>query len=371
MTGGTLDALHVMASGARAGGADHVLRLLVELRAAGLTCAAAVSHDGPLAEQLGDEGFPVHRVELMRSRFDPTAPWQLGRLLRHTTPRVVHYHGTRAAFFGAWSRRLGGAHVPTVYSAHGLSFRRVKDGLRQRLFVAVERLACAAADAVICVSQADLVDLRARGLVRAAAYHVPNGVDLQRFTTRPQSDARARLGLPAAGRVVGTVARLAREKGVGITLAAMSQVQDVTLVVVGDGPERSHLEREAQRRGLHARFLGERADIAELLPAFDVFVLSSLWEGEPVAVLEAMACGIPVVASATTGARELLRDGETGRVVPIGDAEALAAAVTQLLSTPDERRQLAAAARTSIARRSHASTARGVLEVYRALLADC
>lgn len=360
-----IDVLHVMASGARAGGADHVRRLLADLRAAGLACALAVSDDGPLAVDAAGDGFEVFVLPMMRSRLDVLAPWRLSRLIARVAPRLVHWHGTRAAFFGAVSQSVGAPRIPSVYTAHGLSYRRVASMLHRQLFLRAERLACARASAVICVAAADATDLRERGFVAPERIrHVPNGIDLEVFAPRSQEAARQRLGVSVTARVVGTVARLVPEKAIEVSVAAMREVPDASLIVIGDGPERERLETQAQRLGLRVRFLGERADVAQVLPAFDVFVLSSLWEGEPVAVLEAMACGLPVVASATSGAKELVREGQTGHVVPIGDAAALGKAVARLLASAEVRQRMGAAGRTAVAERSYASTARGVMAVY-------
>ena len=161
---------------------------------------------------------------------------------------------------------------------------------------------------------------------------------------------------------MGTVCRLVPLKHVDDLLRAAAVVRrdrpGLRLVVVGDGPQRAVLEAEAERLGLRgaARFLGERADIPELLAAMDVFVHPSESEGHPNAVLEAMASGLPVIAAAIPGVDELVRDGETGVLVPPGDPAELARAIGALLDRPDLAGELGLAGQALIARQFDVTT---------------
>jgi glycosyltransferase involved in cell wall biosynthesis len=163
---------------------------------------------------------------------------------------------------------------------------------------------------------------------------IPNGVDVDRFAPGDPAVARRRFGLDPATRWIGSAGRLEPVKGHDVLLAAFAKLsdQEVRLAIAGDGSQRAALETQAAALGIgsRVRFLGHCADMASLLPAFDLFCLPSRAEGLPLSVLEAQATGLPVVASDVGGVREALCPA-TSRLVPAGDADALAAAIADVL----------------------------------------
>ena len=167
----------------------------------------------------------------------------------------------------------------------------------------------------------------------------------------PRDVVRAELGLNGA--TVGFAGRLMAAKALDVGLEALARVPDVALVVVGDGPDRARLEGRTRELGLDSRvrFLGARSrdDVIRMLYAVDAAVLPSRWENFPHLVVEALAVGTPVIASAVGGVPELVRDGENGLLVPAGDVEALASAIRRLLEDEALRARLAAAAAPSVA----------------------
>ncbi|HVY56129.1 MAG TPA: glycosyltransferase family 4 protein [Thermodesulfobacteriota bacterium] len=168
--------------------------------------------------------------------------------------------------------------------------------------------------------------------------------------------------------VVLTVARLDKQKGHTYLLRAAADVPGALFVFAGDGPERAGLEKEAQELRLSDRviFLGQRNDVRELLLGCDLFVLPSLFEGLPLSVMEAMAAGKPVIASNIGGVNELIRDGETGCLVPPGDTDALSRSINALISDPALSRKMAIAGRTLVEKEfSSASMVSGVTEIYK------
>jgi glycosyltransferase involved in cell wall biosynthesis len=182
---------------------------------------------------------------------------------------------------------------------------------------------------------------------------IPNGISLS--SSRPP---RARIpGLPNGTRVIGTIGRLDWKKAHSDLLDAMRVVRasqgDAELVVIGDGPLRQQLEQRAAHLGIaeHVHFLGERRDARSLLSAFDVFVLSSVIEGMPNVLLEALAAERPVVATSVGGAPEIITHEETGLLVSASDPDALAGAILRLLAQPAEGARLARAGRVVAARR--------------------
>ena len=380
--------LHVMASAARGGGATHLVDMLPALRRAGWVCEAAVGRDGPLGADLAALDVPVHHVDLLGPRLAPLRALRLARLTARLAPDIVHLHGTRAAFLhalgaalrrGARPRPRGGPRV--VYTAHGLAYRKEAGSFERQVSLWAERVACGGTEAVISVSRVDLADLKRRGfLERRRGFHVANAVRAPVAADGDRMAARRRLGLPADGLVVGTVSRLVPQKAVGDLVDAAARIAPgfggssgpLTVVVVGDGPLRASLDRRARAGvgGARVMLLGARADVAQLLPGFDVFALSSQWEGEPIALLEAMAAGLPCVATATEGAREILGDGGSGGcLVPVGDVGRLADALAELLRDAGARAALGAAARAQVRRRTPDAQAARVAAVYRQLAA--
>ena len=362
--------LHVMASAARGGGAEHLIGLLPELGRVGVTCSVVTGYDGPLAEQLRSEGIEVQQLDLMARRLDPIALYRLRGLVQEIAPDIIHYHGTRAAFSGALVRFLGrGGLAPSVYTAHGLAYRQNRGRWEELVFCAAEGIACRGAHEVLSVSREDLRDLQKRWLVPdGSGVHVPNAVDCARFESAPgRAEARRRLGLPDGTFVVGTVSRLVRQKGVDVLIDAVAQVPDARLVIVGDGELREVLEARAAPLMDRVVFLGARGDVPELLPAFDAFVLSSRWEGEPISLLEAMAVGLPCVATGTAGALEIIDSGVTGLVCDIDSVMGLATCLRELRADPKLRQRIGLAGQEAVSMRSYACSAQRIFEVYRGI----
>lgn len=322
--------VQVMASGARGGGAEHLLGLLPALQARGHQVSAWCGREGPLLGELRELGIDCLPIEMMHSRLDPRVLWSLHRRLRGCRPNVVHWHGTRAGFYGAWVRSKC-----SIYTAHGLAYRKERTTARRAVFAAAEAIACRS-DHVISVSKTDRDELVERGYIASErAHYVPNALRLERFEPMPgRSEARALLGVPVERFVVGTTSRLVSQKGLDVALRAMASLPGATFVVAGDGPLRNTLEQLGRSLEVDVQWLGGRSDIATVLSALDAFVLSSEWEGEPISLLEAMYCGLPCVATDTAGARELLEDG-AGVLVPIGDSASLARALARLRAGSD------------------------------------
>jgi glycosyltransferase involved in cell wall biosynthesis len=183
---------------------------------------------------------------------------------------------------------------------------------------------------------------------------------------------RSELARDVDGPVVLTVARLDGQKGIAHLLEAVATLPNASFAIAGDGPNRAALEQRAATLGVsdRVRFLGHRHDVPALLAAADLFVLPSLYEGLPLSVLEAMAAGVPVVATAIGGTDEVVRDGETGTLVPPANSEALAAAIGRALADRDRASRLALAARSLVAREySVTSMVGSVSRLYDELLA--
>jgi glycosyltransferase involved in cell wall biosynthesis len=201
---------------------------------------------------------------------------------------------------------------------------------------------------------------------------IHNAVDVARFSAAPDPELRHALTGGERTPLVLTVARLHEQKGIDVLIEAVPKIPDACFAIAGDGPERRRLENLAIDLGVEerVRFLGSRSDIPALLRASDLFVLPSRYEGFPLALLEAMAAEVPVVATRIAGVDELVAAGKNGDLVGAGDSAALGAAIANLLGDSDRRRELATRGHELVLERHGAdATAARVTRVYEQLLA--
>ena len=205
---------------------------------------------------------------------------------------------------------------------------------------------------------------------------IPYGVDAEKFhCAMSREEARENLGLPGDRFLVGTVGRLEEQKGQKYLIDAAGRLRregrEMTLLIVGSGREEDRLRKQAMREGIGdaVLFLGTRRDLPELFRAMDVFAFPSLWEGFPIALLSAMAAGLPVIVTPVGGVPEVVKDGINGLIVPAGDSSALAAAIWRVHEDPVGASVLGGAAGATIRDRySHRTTARRIMEIYEQVL---
>jgi len=273
----------------------------------------------------------------------------------HENRTEIVYSGLHSANLLAWVAALGGRTVPLCW---GMRAARQDLGWRQRIPLELCRLASPSVRLLIANSAAGLATCQAHGYRPRRAEIVPNGIDVERFRPDPvgRGQVRAEWGVPDMASVIGLVARLTPVKDHPTFLAAAARLRahlpETYFVLVGGGPAsyRQTLSAEAARLGLTERLVwaGERADMARVYSAFDLLSLSSASEGFPNVLAEAMACGVPAVATDVGEARSIL--GGLEDIVPPGDPEALAAALGRHLSlTPAQRREIGEAGRSRIA----------------------
>jgi len=289
---------------------------------------------------------------------DARAIRALTGLMRSMRPDIVHTHTTTAGGLGRIAARR--AKVPVVvHTFHGHVLSGYLSGPQTKALTAAERFLAHRTDALISVSTRVRDELLALGIGRPEQWRVvPLGLELGDLLGGPAepAPARAALGLPADGPLVGIVGRLAAIKDHDTFLAMAARLAasrpDVAFVVAGDGALRGSLETKARELlGDRVRFLGWVTDLPVLYGALDVVVLTSRNEGTPVALIEAGAAARPVVATDVGGVAEVVRDRETGFVVPPGDAEALAGRVGQVLDEPNTARALGLAGRAWVRER--------------------
>jgi len=347
-----------------------VTRLIVggAQEAAVLTCARAdrrrfestlvfgpqTGSEGTLRPRADALGVPTIVVpDLVREIapiHDGRAARALRSLFRARQPDVVHTHSSKAGLLGRWAARR--ERVPViVHTVHGWSFHDHMQPWLRAAYIRLERRAAQWCDHIVTVSDIDREKGLANRIGRPEQYATIREVnDLAPYEERAgeRDEARRLLGLPAGSAVVGTVGRLSEQKDPGTWVRAAAAVArrrpEAHFVMVGDGSLRAAAERDVAGLGLADRLVltGLRDDVPALLPAFDVFLLTSRWEGLPLVIPQAMAAGVPVVASTVDGNREVVRDRENGLLVPPRAEDAAAAAVLEVLGDDHLRRRLIA-----------------------------
>lgn len=288
-------------------------------------------------------------VPTLQRTLNPYKHWQtiraLMRIMQELRPDVVHTHLTTAGFWGRWVARATGVPV-VVHTLHEHPFNGYYKRSYTTLFTLLERLTARITDSIITLSERlrrELVE--ERSITRKSAITVlPLGFDLTRFAQMPRHSGvfRTAQAIPAEVPLVGIVGRLTAVKNHALFLQAAQQVvrvrPEVCFVVVGDGTLRGTLEQTAHDLDLDAavRFVGWQTDMPTLYSDVDVLVISSLNEGTPVPIIEALAAGCAVVATDVGGVIDLLDNGTLGALVPSGDANALAQAILNTISNPPD-----------------------------------
>jgi len=335
------------------GGAQKALaRLLAHLDRTRFTphVACLYNSDKAVAQEIRALGVPVTDLG-MTAKWRWDAFWRLYRLLRRERPTILHSWMFHANVPGRVIGRLAG--VPIIITSR----RNVEIGgeMRERLL----RWTAGLDDKVIAVCElARRAQIERTHAAPQNVVTVHNGLDVAEFgTLNPEARATTReaFGIPPTAPLVGSVGRLHPQKDFATLLKAMvcvrDRLPDAHLLLVGDGDLKPELVSQARSLELAqtVTFAGHRTDIPEILSAVDLLVLPSLWEGLPNALLEAMAAGLPVVATAVGGTPEVVVDGVTGFLVPPRDPQALADAILRLLRNPELRQRMGEAGRARVA----------------------
>ncbi len=309
---------------------------------------------GTLAHRADGYGKIVFAEKLVREISplkDLAAFFELRRILKREAPQVVHTHSSKAGILGRLAAYSAG--VPAVvHTFHGFGFHPRQGFLKRTFFILLEKFCALFSDALVFVSRSNMETARAAGIGDPAKYRlIRSGVKLAGYPAKTdRALKRAALGLDDSATVVLSIGNTKPQKNPGHFIEAAARLSGTRpgarFVFVGGGKELENLRAEARARGLEKTclFPGWREDCAELLAASDIFALTSLWEGLPRALVEALRTGLPAVCYATDGVTDILDDGVNGFPVPQGELGQLCSALARLLDDPQLRARLAAGA---------------------------
>lgn len=381
----SLRVLHVITRLTLGGSSESTIASVETLVRAGYDVALAVGLAESDAETVADarrRGCHVIDVPALGREASPVrdlaALGRLARLMRAWRPAIVHTHTSKAGFIGRLAARI--ARVPAViHQPHGHVFYAYWGPARTALYLQLERVAARWTDRIVTLTDRGAAEHRARGVGRASQFvTIPSGVPTERLRAHAPARAEARraLGIAPDAFAIVAVGRLVPVKGFDVLVEALpgvfAAVPDACVTFVGDGPDRGMLERRIAALGVasRVRFAGAQPDVSRFLAAADVLAAPSRNEGMGRALVEAMALGVPIVASAVGGIPDVVGDGQHGRLVPSDDPRALAAALIELGRDRTLTAKLGAAAADGASRFSTDVAETRLLALYAALARD-
>ena len=362
------------------GVARHVLDLVSQLDREQFRCTLYLSFERPDSwdasfRALERQGMTVREIPMMRTPSARTVN-QLRHFLQRDSIDLVHLHSAKAGYHGRQATMQLG--LPTIYTPHAFPFQRTTDW-RRGIYRFIERRLLPYTNKIICVSQGEFQAALQAGFPQEKLVVIANGLDLSQWPrpdTTARRQSRSALGISSDETVIGVLARLTPQKGIDLVLVAAEELlpefPQARLLIWGDGLQRKALQRMARRLpAQQVRFLGETQDAWHCYAAMDIYCAPSRWEAGPYAVQEAMACGLPIVASEVAGHRDLLEDAVSGLLVAAELPGPLDGALRTLLVDADRRELLGNAARQRIeAYGSLQEMARRTADVYHQVIAE-
>jgi glycosyltransferase involved in cell wall biosynthesis len=346
------------------GPAIHTILLTAGLDAARfestLVTGVEAACEGNMLDLAAQKGVQPLVIPELGREINPLKDWvtllKLYRLFRDRRPHIVHTHTAKAGTVGRMAARLAGVPV-VVHTFHGHVFHDYFGSLQTRVFIGIERLLASLSDRIVAVSDGQRRELAEYGVASLDKIAVvPLGFELDALLNcEPlRGQLRRELGIPDGMALVGIVARLTAIKNHRLFLDAARLIveagQEAMFLIVGDGELRADLEAYVAELKLAERviFTGWRRDLPRIYADLDVVALSSLNEGTPVSLIEAMAAAKPVVATRVGGVSDVILDKESGYLVQSNDAEGLARGILDLLRAPDRAREMGLAGRVAV-----------------------
>src|SRR5690349_11467522 len=336
-------ALHIDTAKTWRGGQNQVLLTVLGLRALGHRATLVANGEGEL-RQRAKEGLDLVPLAPV-TEMDLSAAWKLSRLMKQLRPDVVHAHDPHGVAMAALALSMSGARtprpLPPLVASRRVDFHMKGNALSRWKYRQVE--------CFVCASEAIRRMVIADGVPADRTVTVHEGIDVGRVAAAPPADLHADLWLPHHAPIVGNVAALVPHKGqrhlIEAAAIVVKKVPDARFVIAGEGQLRPALERQIKEHRLekHVFLAGFRPDVLSVHKAFDIFVMSSVTEGLGTSLLDAMACGKPVVATRAGGMPEVVVDGRTGLLVAPRDHEAMADAIVTLLRDEALRKHMGAA----------------------------
>jgi glycosyltransferase involved in cell wall biosynthesis len=355
----TIKVFHIITKLELGGAQGNTLYTCAHLDRAGFSAELVCGPGGILDTQAKSGAYPAHFVPELVREINPlkdiAACIKLYRLLKKHKPHIVHTHSSKAGILGRLAAKLAGVPV-IIHTFHGFGFTPGQKPPVRAVFVFAEKFCARFSTALIFVSKANMDEARKRGFCDKGNWRlIRSGIKLSDYPPEKPDRAGtlASLALPPDARYVLCIGNFKPQKNpldfVRVAAEVAKKMPDIFFVCTGDGELKNAARDLALKNGIagRCRFPGWRGDAPQLLACAEAFTLTSLWEGLPRAVVEALKSGAPCALYATDGVRDIIRDGENGFIVPPGNAAALAEKISALLGDAALRARMADAARTT------------------------
>lgn len=308
--------------------------------------------EGSLIEEVYRHNVPLTILpELVRQispMNDLVALFKLVKFMRARDFTIVHTHSSKAGILGRLAAQLAGIPI-TIHTVHGWSFHTYMSPFMRSIYIFLERWMASFTDALITVASPDINKGLHVGIGKPDQYYlIRSAIPLEEFdVTQPDRAAvRSELHIPLDAIVIGNIGRFSSQKNPLDWIRTAGKIgrtfPNARFLLVGDGPLRSEVEELITSEGIADRTVltGLRRDVPRLLSAMDIFMLTSLWEGLPRVIPQAMCMGLPVIANLADGTAEAIQDGETGYLCPPGDISSLFERCAYLINHPRERQAM-------------------------------
>ncbi len=321
---------------------------------------AQTGTEGSLIEEVRQQGIQLTILPDLVRQISPVhdllALLKLIRYLRKSRCKVLHTHSSKAGILGRLAGRIAGTPV-IIHTVHGWSFHEYMSPWLRKTYIFLERWMADSCQALIAVSQKDIQKGLQASIGRPQQYHlIRSAIPMEQFDPAhyDRQIIRQSLGIPDDAVVVGNIGRFSPQKNpldwVRVASLIAAREEKAFFLLVGDGPMRAEVEEHLDQTGIRKRTIltGLRRDIPQLLAAMDIFLITSLWEGLPRVIPQAMAMGLPVLANSADGVQEIIQNGENGYLFQAGEIEQMAEICVQLMHDPDQRMDLGQRGRESV-----------------------